>query len=177
MMTIETFGPPTDSGVAMRVIRQLVLAAFVALPTLLQSQAPDSIHIGDRVRVRIAATHGNTGVFIGNVASISPDTLFIDIPGGKGTITLARAAISEVAIANGRESHFANLPRMAPALVAPLLIATMPPIHDGPHANRLRNQRYIFLGLTSLPLILHFRRTPPERWQPVYSWLDARPPR
>src|SRR6185503_5381415 len=107
MMRLERSTRRPTRGVAMRMVHQVFLAAVMTVPTLLQWQASDSIRIGDRVRVRVAATQGNTGVFIGNVASISPDTLFIDIPGGKGTITLARAAISEVSIANGRESHFA----------------------------------------------------------------------
>jgi hypothetical protein len=160
----------------MRIVHQLFLAVTLAVPAVLRAQASDSIHIGDRVRVRIAATHGNTGVFIGNIASILPDTLVLDIPGGKGTITLARAAISEVAVAEGRESHFANLPRILPALIAPVLIASTP-VRDGPHANGFRNRRYLLVALSALPLIVHFRRTPPERWQPVYSWLDARPAR
>jgi preprotein translocase subunit YajC len=164
-------------GGTMWIIRRAFLAALIAAPSLLQSQAADSLQLGDRVRVRVAATRGNTNLFVGNVASISPDTLVIDIPGGKGTITVARAAISEVAISNGRESRFTNLPRALPALAGTFLIATAPSIHNGPHANALRNQRYVLMGLSAIPLILHFRRTPAEHWEPVYSWLDARPAR
>jgi len=161
----------------MRVIRQVFLAALVSAPQLLEAQISDSLHVGDRVRVRVAATRGNTNLFIGNVASISPDTLVVDIPGGKGTITLARAAISEVAVSNGRESRFTNLPRALPVLAGTFLIATAPPIHDGPHANALRTQRHVLMGLSAILPIMHFRRTPGERWQPVHSWLDARPTR
>ena len=161
----------------MRMAQQVFLAAALAVPTLLQAQASDSIHLGDRLRVRIAATRGNTAVFIGNAASISPDTLVLDIPGGKGSITLARAAISEVAIANGRESRFSSLPRTFPLLVGPLLIAATPPPRNGPHANGLRNLQYALIGFSALPVLMHLSRTPPERWQPVYSWLDARPAR
>jgi hypothetical protein len=156
----------------MRVIRQVFLAALVSAPLLVEAQISDSLRAGDRVRVRIAATRGNTNLFVGNVAAISPDTLVVDIPGGKGTITLPRAAISEVAVSSGRGSRFAN-PALLPGLVAPLLIASTPTIH-GPHANAFRNRRYVLVGLSALPLLLHFRRTPAEHWEPVYSWLDAR---
>jgi hypothetical protein len=158
----------------MRVIRHVFLAALVSAPQLLQAQISDSLHVGDRVRVRVAATRGNTNLFVGNVASISPETLVVDIPGGKGTITLARAAISEVAVSNGHESRLANLSSLLPAAVAPVMIATMPTIYDGPHATAFRNRRYVLIGLTALPFLLRFRRTPAEHWEPVYSWLDAR---
>ena len=158
----------------MRVTHRVFLAALVSAPQLLGAQISDSVRVGDRVRVRVAATRGNTNLFVGNVATISPETLVVDIPGGKGTITLARAAISEVAVSNGRESRFANLSRLLPAAVVPVTIATMPTIHDGPHANGFRNRRYVLLGLSALPLLMHFRRTPAEHWEPVYSWLDAR---
>jgi len=158
----------------MRAIRHVFLAALVSAPQLLEAQISDSLHLGDRVRVRVAATRGNTNLFIGTVASISPETLVVDIPGGKGTITLARAAISEVAVSIGRESRFANLSRLMPAAVGPVLIATMPTINEGPHSNAFRNRRYVLLGLSAIPLLLQFRRTPAEHWEPVYSWLDAR---
>src|SRR4051812_9141208 len=160
----------------MRLLRWIVAASAVALPSLVVSQAPDSLHVGDRVRVRVAATRGNTNLFVGNVASLTPDTLIVDIPGGKGSIILPRAAIFEIAIGNGRESRWANLPRVAPFLFAPIMLATAPTIYHGSHANALRNQRYALVALTSLPVIFQLRRTPPERWQPVYSWLDRRAP-
>src|SRR5215212_6031951 len=128
----------------------LVVATLVVSPLLLAAQVSDSLHVGDRVRVRVAATRGNTNLFVGNIASISPDTLVVDIPGGKGTIILPRAAIAEVAIGNGRESRLANLPRMAPLLVGPLMLATLPPPR-GPHSNAFRNQRYILVALTAFP--------------------------
>jgi hypothetical protein len=158
----------------MWIIRRAFLAALIGGPSLLQSQAPDSLHLGDRVRVRVAATRGNINLFVGNIATISPETLVVDIPGGKGTITLPRAAISEVAVSNGRESRFANLSRVLPAAVPTVLIATMPTIHSGPHANAFRNGRYVLVGLSALPLIVHFWRTPAEHWEPVFTWLDAR---
>ena len=58
------------------------------------AQFRDTLQVGDRVRVRVAATRGTTNLFVGNLASLSPDTLVIDIPGGKGTITLPRAAVA-----------------------------------------------------------------------------------
>jgi hypothetical protein len=158
----------------MRFLRLVAFATLSALPSLLTGQVMDSLRVGDRVRVRVASTRGNTNLFVGNVASLSSDTLVVDIPGGKGTIILPRAAIAEVAIGNGRESRFANLPRMAPLLVLPVMLATGPSYHSGPHANALRNQRYILAALTALPVISVFTRTPPERWEPVYSWLDGR---
>jgi hypothetical protein len=150
------------------------LAAVAGVTQLLGAQTPDSLHAGDRVRVRVAATRGNTNLFVGNVASISPETLVVDIPGGKGQVTLPRAAISEVAITDGRESRLLALPQMLPFLVGPALLATTPTIKNVPHANGLRNWRYVLIGVSSLPLILHFRRTPAERWRPVYSWLEGR---
>ena len=104
----------------MRFSRSIVLAAMIASPLTVHSQAADSLRVGERVRVRVAATRG-PNMFVGEVASISPDTLVMSIPGGKGSITLPRLAISEVALSDGRQS-----------------------------------------------------RTPPERWRPVYNWLDRR---
>jgi hypothetical protein len=101
----------------MRSMRLVVAAALMSLPTLpslFEAQVVDSLVIGDRVRVRVAATRGTTNLFIGNVASLARDTLTLSIPGGKGAIILQRAAVSEVAIENGRESRLAILPRVAP---------------------------------------------------------------
>jgi hypothetical protein len=158
----------------MRVIRQVFLAAVAGVTQLLGAQTPDSLHAGDRVRVRVAATRGNTNLFVGNVASISPETLVVDIPGGKATTTLPRAAISEVAITEGRESRFANVPRALPFLFGPSLLSTTPSTAPGPHASAYRNRRFALNALSSLPLIMQFRRTPAEQWRPVYSWLEGR---
>src|SRR3954469_11590665 len=108
----------------MRMSHLVLFAAVVALPPLLEAQAPDSLHVGDRVRVRVAATRGYSNLFIGNVASISPDTLVVDIPGNKGTIILPRAGIAEVAVASGRESRFVNLPHLLPLVAPGVLLAT-----------------------------------------------------
>jgi hypothetical protein len=127
--------------------------------------------IGQRIRVQIATNRGNTGVFIGNLAQISPETLVVEIPGGKGRTILPRAAIAEVAVADGRESRLKNLPVLTPLLAGPVMLATLPP-PPGPHHNAFRNQRLVLLGMTALGIGRVIARTPGERWRPVYSWLD-----
>ena len=164
----------------MRMARAAMLA-FTMLPmvahaqlidTLAPAPSTDTLHIGDRVRVRVSATRGNTNLFIGSVAAITHDTITLAIPGGKGTIILPRASIGEIGISDGRESRFRNLPMMLPMIASTALIATLPYPSSGPHANALRNQRYVLLGSQVLLLGRLFGRTPPERWRPLYSWLD-----
>jgi protein involved in polysaccharide export with SLBB domain len=163
----------------MRMARVAMLA-FTMLPMVAHAQlidstaappATDTLNIGDRVRVRVAATRGNTNLFIGSVSAMSHDTLTLAIPGGKGTIILPRASISEIGVSDGRESHLRNIPYMAPMLVSTALTATLP-MPDGPHTNGLRNRRYLLLAAEALLLGHVFSRTPPERWRPLYSWLD-----
>jgi hypothetical protein len=155
----------------MRSARALTLA-LVAVPLAAQAQAGDTIVLGERVRVTVTATHGDRNLFIGNVAALSNDTLTLAIPGGKGTIILPRAAIGEIARSDGRESWFTNVPKLAPTLVLTAMIAALPVPRNSEHANAMRNERYVLLGLHGLLIGSALRRTPPERWRPLYSWLD-----
>ena len=59
-----------------------------------------------------------------------------------------------------------------PIVVPTILIASLPNPEGLPHANALRNQRYLLLGLNGYFIARMLGRTPPERWRPLYSWLD-----
>ena len=158
----------------MRLIR-LALLASIALPAFAVAQTADSLSVGDRVRVRVPSTRGNTNMFVGNVASLTTDTLILDLPGGKGTVILPRVGIAEVAKAAGRESRFRNLPFAWPFIASTVMFATLPPVHGGQHSRALNNQRYVLLGLSAMPIISMFMRTPPEHWEPTTHWLEGRP--
>ena len=156
----------------MRVSCILSFVVVAALPIELRAQNGDSLNVGDRVRVRVAATRGtNTNVFVGNIAGISAETLIVAIPGDKGSITLPRSAIAEVALSRGHESYVSNLARVAPliAFSAPLLF--LPPLR-GPHSNALNTQRYVLIGLQGLTIGHALARKPPERWVPAFTWLE-----
>ena len=159
-------------------MRSMRLAVFTLLaltmPATTFGQTSDSLSVGERVRVRVAATRGYTNLFFGNISSLSTDTLILDIPGGKGTIILPRVAISEVAKTAGRESRFRNLPMALPLIASTAMLAALPPLHGGPHSNALNNQRYVLIGLSAVPLISMFMRTPPEHWEPTTRWLEGR---
>ena len=157
----------------MRMIRLAVLASIAVLPSFAAAQVADSLSIGDRVRVRVPATRGNTNLFLGNIASLSTDTLILELPGGKGTVILPRAAISEVAKTAGRESRFKRLPGMLPLIGSTVMLASLPKLHGGPHSNAINNQRYALIGLSTLPIISMLMRTPPERWEPTTRWLEG----
>ena len=154
---------------------RIATAVFVALalPSLLLAQGADSLSVGERVRVRLSASRNYSNVFIGNIASLSPDTLVLEIPGNRGTIVLPRLAIAEIAIPNGRESRFARLPILAPLIAAPVLLATTS-ASSAARATGTRNRGYFMAAAMTLPVISIFTRTPAERWQPVYGWLDGR---
>jgi hypothetical protein len=157
----------------MRLIRLALLVSAFALPSVATAQATDTLAVGERVRVRVAATRGYTNLFFGSISALSADTLILEIPGGKGTVILPRVAISEVAKTAGRESRFRNLPLALPMIASAALLAALPPLH-GPHSNALNNQRYVLIGLSTVPLISIFMRTPPEHWEPTTRWLEGR---
>jgi len=157
----------------MRFSRSIALAAMLASPLAVHSQITDSLRVGDRVRVRIAASRG-TNVFIGDIASLSPDTLVMSIPGGKALITLPRLAISEVSLSDGRQSRLLTAaPHLVLLGIPTAMLATAGPFR-GPHSSSLNSQRYMLLGLNALLVGRAISRTPPERWRPVYGWLDRR---
>jgi hypothetical protein len=159
----------------MRLIRLALLLSAAALPSLANAQTTDTLIVGERVRVRVPATRGNTNLLFGNVAALSADTLILDLPGGKGTVILPRAAISEVAKTAGRESRFRRLPMMLPLIGSTVMLATLPASHGTPNSNALNNRRYVLIGLSALPIISVFARTPPERWEPTTRWLEGQP--
>jgi hypothetical protein len=134
------------------------------------AQLRDTLQVGARVRVRVVATRGATNLFVGNLASVSPDTLVIDIPGGKGTIILPRSAISEVAVSQGDESRLTNVSRALPLAYGPVFLATTASSLHG----RFRNRQYVLAALSTLPFLSFVARKPPERWEPMYHWLEGR---
>ena len=138
-----------------------------------KAQFRDTLQVGDRVRVRVAATRGSTNLFVGNLSSVSADTLVIDIPGGQGRVTLPRTAISEVAVSQGDGSHLRNLPgAMLFAVPGTFLATASPP--PGPHENAHRNLRVGLTALYALGTIVVLGRRPPEKWEPMYRWLEGR---
>jgi preprotein translocase subunit YajC len=148
------------------------LVAVAVLPIALAAQSGDSLNVGDRVRVRIAATRGaNTSEFVGNVASISAETLTVTIPGDKGLVTVPRSAIAEVAQSRGRQSHLTNVVHVAPLALLSVPLFMLPTLH-GPGTSRLNTERYILIGLQGLLIGHALARKPPERWVPAYSWLE-----
>ena len=150
-----------------------VAVAGVLLGSTAKAQFRDTLQVGDRVRVRVASTRGSTNLFVGNLASVSPDTLVIDIPGGKGTVILPRTAISEVAVSQGNGSHLQNLPGALIFALPGTLVATASPL-PGPHENAQRNRRIGLSALYALGTIVALGRRPPEKWEPMYHWLEGR---
>lgn len=150
---------------------------FVAVTVLAAStahaQIRDTLQVGDRVRIRVAATRGTTNLFVGNLSSVSPDTLVVDIPGGKGSIILPRSAISEVAVSQGGDSRLRNLPGALLFALPGAVVATMSP-PPGPHENTHRNQRIGLTALYAFGTIAALGRRPPEKWEPMYHWLEGR---
>lgn len=153
----------------MRPTRILAAAAFLALPIVAAAQVGDTLQIGERVRVRVASTRGNTNLFTGNIASISPDTLILAIPGGKGTIVLPRASISEVAKSDGHVSRWVRLPIVAPLVVSSALITST---LTKTSSRDLQTRGTLILGLNAALIGRYLSHPAPERWRPVESWLN-----
>jgi hypothetical protein len=151
----------------------VVVLGVVLSGSTASAQFHDTLQVGDRVRVRVAATRGTTNLFVGNLSSISADTLVIDIPGGKGKITLPRAAVAEVALSQGNESRWRRLPEALPFALPAYVLATLPSPR-GEHANGVRNRQYLFGALSVLQMGAIFGRSPREKWEPVYRWLEGR---
>jgi hypothetical protein len=148
--------------------------AFAVSSSMLAQASSDSVHLGDRVRVHIAAGRENPNVFVGNLAQSTPDSVLLDIPGQKGHVVLARASIADVAVSAGRESRLATImrtiPLTLPVIVATSLVATTGVPDHGPHHVALRNQRLALVGMEALLLGRIFNRTPAEKWREVAHW-------
>jgi hypothetical protein len=154
----------------MRTLRAVAIMAAL-LPLIARAQVPDTVELGQRVRVRVAATRGNVNLFVGNVTALSRDTLILAISGGKGTVILPRAAVAEVAVPDGHESRWRRLPFVAPLVYSAALITTTRPM-PGPHSQGLRNRQYGLLAVNGLLVGSFLFRPTSERWRPLYSWLD-----
>ena len=153
----------------MRPTRIIALAALLVSPAAAGAQVTDTLDLGERVRVRVASTTGNTNLFTGNIASISADTLVLAIPGGKGTIILPRASINEVAKSDGRVSRWRSVPLATPLVFSSALIAsTLTRSRSG----NVRAQGVLLLGMNAALIARHVGRTPAERWRPVETWLN-----
>ena len=150
------------------------LAAIIfAAPILLQAQS-DSLHAGERVRVRVGASSRNTSAYIGNLSALSRDSLILGIPGGKGSVVLLRPAITEVAISDGHQSRWSQLPYALPLAISTLTIAALPTVHGSVGAH-LNTERYLLLGTNALLIGRVLLRPLPERWRPLNSWLEQAP--
>ena len=153
----------------MRPTRILAAAAFSVLPVVAAAQVSDTLQLGDRVRVRVASTRGTTDVFTGNIASISPDTLVLAIPGGKGTIILPRASINEVAKSDGYVSRWVRLPIIAPLVVSSAMITST---LTRSSSRDFQTRGTLILGLNAALITRYLSHPSPERWRPVESWLN-----
>lgn len=156
----------------MRFTVAVAAVLVAAVPSPSPAQANDSLNVGQRIRVQIAASPGNTSVFIGNLAALASDTLVVSIPGGKGRVVVPRASISSVSVSAGHASRFTNLPGVVLIAAAPAFLMTAP-LPTGPHHNALRNQRIALIGIEGAMLWRFLARAPSvEHWRPVTSWLD-----
>jgi hypothetical protein len=153
----------------MRPTRIFAATALLVFPVVAAAQVSDTLQLGERVRVRVASTQGNTNLFTGNIAAISPDTLILAIPGGKGTIILPRASINEVAKSDGRVSRWRSVPFVAPLVFSSALVtSTLTQSRSG----TARTQGVLLIGMNAALIARYVGRTPPERWRPVESWLN-----
>jgi hypothetical protein len=148
---------------------RILAAALLLFPTLAAGQGTDTLRLGERVRVRVASTRQNVNLFVGNVSAISPDTLILALPGGKGTVILPRASISEVAKSEGNESRWRNLPRVAPLA---LITAATIPLVTQTRSRQVRFQGAALIGLNVSMIAARLGRKPPERWTPLDTWLN-----
>jgi hypothetical protein len=153
----------------MRPTRILAAAALLVFPALAGAQVSDTLQLGERVRVRGASTQGIVNLFTGNIASISPDTLVLAIPGGKGTIILPRASINEVAKSDGRVSRWRSVPFVAPLVFSSALVTSTLTRSNSSH---VRTQGLLLVGMNAALIARFVGRTPPERWRPVETWLN-----
>ena len=151
----------------------VALLAVSVIGSTAKAQFRDTLQVGDRVRVRVAETRGTTNLFVGNLTSVSPDTLVMEIPGGKGTIIVPRAAVAEVALSRNvsRWNRAAGIFPFAPAIGLAIAAANAPP---GPLHDAQRRSGILLSIAAALPAIHVLSRLPNERWEPVYRWLEGR---
>ena len=153
----------------MRPTRIFAAGALLVLPLVAAAQVSDTLQLGERVRVRVASTRRNTDVFTGKIASISPDTLVLAIPGGKGTIILPRASINEVAKSDGHVSRWVRLPIIAPLVISSgMIISTL----TRSRSHDVQTRGTLILGLNAAIIGRYLSHPAPERWRPVESWLN-----
>lgn len=153
----------------MRIGRALSIV-LLAVPLIVKAQTPDSLVMGERLRVRVAATSPrSTNVFVGNLASVSRDSLTLEIPGGKGSVILPRLAIAEVARSDGTEARHPTL-IVAPAMVFTSFTSVSLISHT--HNNPTRASGVALLGISGFLFVHAVRGIPVERWRPLYSWLE-----
>src|SRR5262249_25436835 len=134
----------------------------------------DTIQVGDRVRVRVGTT-GSANTIIGNVKRIVADTLELSLPGGKGEITLPRAAIDEISESRGMESYRPLLrsPTPGPALaLSALSVARAVDLAGHAHSRSIRASSVLLAGLGVLRIVTVFHGERRERWEPVTAWLN-----
>lgn len=97
----------------------LVVPVFVALlsafaPVVANAQFPERVQSGARIRVWVPEPYmqeqgpWRRQQLRGTVASVTPDTLHLTVPGTDGTLAVARSSIRRLDISRGRPSRVAS---------------------------------------------------------------------
>ena len=87
---------------------------FAAIPGTAQAQFPERVQTGARVRVWIPEPYRQEQgpwrrqQLRGVVASVTPDTLRVTVPGMEGTLAVARQSIRRLDVSRGRPSRAAS---------------------------------------------------------------------
>jgi hypothetical protein len=143
-----------------------------ALSSSASAQGTDSLHVGDRVRVRVVSAPRTSNVITGNVAAISQDSLTVTLPGSRGTAVFPRLGIAQLGVSDGLESRMQQLAHATPLLLlAPVTVslATRPTPSSSLRSFNIglvAIQAYVVTRLLSRPRL--------ERWRTVTDWLDGR---
>ena len=90
----------------------LILATL--LPGVANAQFPEAVRSGIRIRVWVPEPYmqeqgpWRRQQLRGTVASLTPDTLHVSVPGTEGTLAVARQSIRRLDISRGRPSRVAS---------------------------------------------------------------------
>ena len=87
---------------------------LACIPGLANAQFPDPVQSGTRIRVWVPEPYSQDRgpwrrqLLRGTVASLTPDTLRLSVPGTDGTLAVARASIRRLDVSRGRPSRPAS---------------------------------------------------------------------